>query len=162
MPLLKPSSAFLTPSILPLVKRLSLADLRHVHPITGWPLAITLPPTSVPRAGMLAPRCRVKRCQHSPVPCERVIAIRSLPAIRRVSGEIPPKYVNALAWSPDGTRIASASNDKTVLVWDAATGNPFFTYRGHSRWVYAVAWSPDGIRIASAGTDKSVQVWQAV
>ena len=36
MPLLEPSSAFLTPSILPLVKRLSLADLRHVHPITGW------------------------------------------------------------------------------------------------------------------------------
>jgi hypothetical protein len=55
MPLLKPSSAFLNTSILPLVKRLSLADLRLVHPITGWPWATTLPPPSVPRAGILAP-----------------------------------------------------------------------------------------------------------
>ena len=55
MPLLKPSSAFLTASIVPLVKRLSLADLRHVHPITGWRWATTLPPPSVPRAGILAP-----------------------------------------------------------------------------------------------------------
>jgi hypothetical protein len=36
MPLLKPSSAFLNTSLVPLVKRLSLADLRLVHPITGW------------------------------------------------------------------------------------------------------------------------------
>ncbi len=84
MPLLKPSSAFLNTSILPLVKRLSLADLRLVHPITGWPWATTLPPPSVPRASILAPRCRVKRCQSSPVPFERVVAIRSLPALRRV------------------------------------------------------------------------------
>ncbi len=56
MPLLKPSSAFLNTSILPLVKRLSLADLRLVHPITGWPWATTLPPPSVPRASILAPR----------------------------------------------------------------------------------------------------------
>jgi len=55
MPLLQPSSAFLTSSIVPLVKRLSLADLRRVHAITAWPLATTLPPPSVPRTGILAP-----------------------------------------------------------------------------------------------------------
>jgi hypothetical protein len=54
MSLLKSSSAFLTVSILPLVKCLSLADLRPVHPITGWHLATTLPPPSVPHAGILA------------------------------------------------------------------------------------------------------------
>ena len=71
-------------------------------------------------------------------------------------------WVNALAWSPDGTRIASASKDKTVQVWDATTGDTLVTYRGHTRWVYAVAWSPEGSRIASGGNDKTVQVWQAV
>jgi hypothetical protein len=56
MSLLQPSSAFLTSSIVPLVKRLSLADPHRVHAITAWHLAITLPPPSVPRAGILAPR----------------------------------------------------------------------------------------------------------
>ena len=77
MPLLKPSSAFLNASIIPLVKRLSLANLHHVFPITGEHWATTLPPPSVPRAGILAPRDRVKRYQSSPVPRGHVLAIRS-------------------------------------------------------------------------------------
>ncbi len=55
MSLLQPSSAFLTSSLVPLVKRLSLANLRLVQPITDWHLATMLPPPSVLRAGMLAP-----------------------------------------------------------------------------------------------------------
>ena len=84
MPLLGPSSAFLTSSILPLVKRLSLANLHRVSPITGERWATTLPPPSVPRAGILAPRCRARRCQSSLIPTEDVIASLSLPALRRM------------------------------------------------------------------------------
>lgn len=69
--------------------------------------------------------------------------------------------VYAVAWSPDGARIASASYDHTVQVWDAATGKTLYTYRGHSHWLESVAWSPDGRRIASGSKDKTVQVWQA-
>ena len=69
-------------------------------------------------------------------------------------------FVQAAVWSPDGTRIASASRDKTVQVWNAATGSHLFTYPGHADRVYAVAWSPDGTRIASAGNDGTVQVWE--
>ncbi len=70
-------------------------------------------------------------------------------------------YVHAVAWSSDGRRIASGSDDQTVQVWDAANGGNVFTYRGHSYAVETVAWSPDDKHIASAGNDQTVQVWDA-
>jgi eukaryotic-like serine/threonine-protein kinase len=71
------------------------------------------------------------------------------------------KLVRMIAWSPDGTRIASASEDTSVQIWDATTGNKPFVYTGHNGVVRAVAWSPDGKYIASASEDKTVQVWEA-
>ena len=62
-------------------------------------------------------------------------------------------------WSPDGTRIASASDDRTVHIWDATTGEIIFAYQGHTKEVSSVAWSPNGKRIASAGHDGTVHVW---
>ncbi len=70
--------------------------------------------------------------------------------------------VNAVAWSPDGKRIASGSGDRTVQVWDAADGSHVYLYRRHSNTVIAVAWSPDGRRIVSGSGDNTVQVWDAV
>jgi WD40 repeat protein/serine/threonine protein kinase len=65
-----------------------------------------------------------------------------------------------LAFSPDGTRLASASIDGTVKVWDATTGQEALTLRGHSSEVPSVAFSPDGRRLASAGfQDQKVKVW---
>ena len=75
-------------------------------------------------------------------------------------GHVLPVY--AIAWSPDGKRIASASNDGTVHIWDTATGQRFFRYRGHHGSVNAVAWSPDGKYISSASSDSTVQVWDAL
>ena len=70
-------------------------------------------------------------------------------------------YVWLAAWSPDGKRIATASSDKTVQVWDAANGGHPYIYTGHSDSTYAVAWSPNGRRIASTSYDTTVQVWDA-
>ncbi len=68
--------------------------------------------------------------------------------------------VKSVTWSPDGKRIASASNDSTVQVWDASSGSLQLSYQGHTSWVKSVAWSPDGKRLASASY-KTVQVWNA-
>src|SRR5213082_1041368 len=60
-----------------------------------------------------------------------------------------------LAWSPDGTRLASGSDDQTAQVWEATTGRTLLTYRQDDQ-VEQVAWSPDGRRIASACQDGTV------
>jgi serine/threonine protein kinase len=69
--------------------------------------------------------------------------------------------VTAVAWSPDGKRIASASYDKTVQVWDATNGSHLLTYKGHYQRVNALAWSPDSKRLVSASDDKTVHIWDA-
>jgi hypothetical protein len=66
-----------------------------------------------------------------------------------------------VAFSPDGSRIASASRDQTVKVWDVGTGQQVHTLTGHSGVVWKVAFSPDGSRIASCGDDRKVRVWDA-
>ena len=57
--------------------------------------------------------------------------------------------VSAAAFSPDGARIVSGSDDGTVRVWDAASGAELLVLRGHEGLVVPAAFSPDGARIVS-------------
>jgi WD40 repeat protein len=66
--------------------------------------------------------------------------------------------VFSVAFRPDGKRLASASFDKTVRVWDLATHQAVLTLTGHSDFVYAVAYGPDGKWLVSASKDRSVKM----
>jgi tRNA A-37 threonylcarbamoyl transferase component Bud32 len=65
--------------------------------------------------------------------------------------------VTSASFSPDGTRIVTASGDKTAKVWDAKTGTETFTLKGHTGQVRSAAFSPDGTRIVTASIDSTAK-----
>ncbi|KAF1967815.1 WD40 repeat-like protein [Bimuria novae-zelandiae CBS 107.79] len=68
--------------------------------------------------------------------------------------------VNTVVFSPDGQLVASASYDRTVRVWETATGQCRSVLEGHSDLVNTVVFSPDGQLVASASYDRTVRVWE--
>ncbi len=72
----------------------------------------------------------------------------------------PNLEINALAISPDGSYVATANKEGTIMILDIITGQKVATLEGHRGWVRAVAFSPDGKYLFSGAEDKLVKVWQ--
>ncbi|KAK3374120.1 WD40-repeat-containing domain protein [Lasiosphaeria ovina] len=68
-------------------------------------------------------------------------------------------WVTSVAFSPDSKLVTSGSNDKTVKIWDTATGVCTQTLEGHSGWVRSVVFSPDSKLITSGSDDRTVKIW---
>jgi WD40 repeat protein/serine/threonine protein kinase len=69
--------------------------------------------------------------------------------------------VVSMAFSPDSRRLATASSDRTVKLWDMQTGQDVFTLLGHTAGVLSVGFSPDGNHVVSGGIDYTARVWNA-
>ncbi|KAJ8063403.1 hypothetical protein OCU04_008623 [Sclerotinia nivalis] len=67
--------------------------------------------------------------------------------------------VSSVAFSPDGTKVASGSYDGMIRLWDTTTGESLQTLKGHSNSVNSVAFSPDGTKVASGSDDGTIQLW---
>ena len=80
---------------------------------------------------------------------------RQLPALPQAH----PLAIRAIALHPDGKTLASASEDRTVKLWDLETRKVRETLRGHTSFVHAVAFSPDGRTLATAGGDRVIKLW---
>jgi len=111
--------------------------------------------------------------QISEIFCFSILSTNFLPLpelLRVLTHLIANGRVFSVSWSPDGTKIASGSQDKTIKIWNAQTGQCVSTLSGHNDPVRSVCFSPCGTKIVSAGGlgenhggngDFSIRIWDA-
>jgi WD40 repeat protein len=77
--------------------------------------------------------------------------------VRTLNGHTEPVF--GVTFSPDGRWLASASNDKTVKIWNVQTGKAVKTLTGHTDSTHGIAFSPDGKLLAGGSYDSTVTIW---
>jgi WD40 repeat protein len=119
----------------------------------------TVPPAAVLPAGGSSPAPAARSALEPALSPEPRALVPSRP-LRTLTGHA--SYVHGLAFSADGTLLATASSDKTARIWDTATGALTRTLAGRGGHVLGVAFSPDGTQLATASDDGRARIWDTV
>jgi serine/threonine protein kinase len=126
--------------------------------------AATILPSSLLAASVANELSAVKPPEQPPVRLEPTLSVQGK-SQTAPAGTVIARYqehtnaISSLAWLADGKRIVSVSNEKTVHVWEATTGNKLQTYQDASDAARLVARSADGSFLATAGSDALIRVW---
>ncbi len=129
------------------------------------PPALAAPPDAVPVAEAIVVQVPFADVVDPPAALINKEPMTKAPPFASVEHEIPRGHtgdITCVVFSPDGNRIATASWDKTVKIWDLETGADVLTLRGHGGVISSVAFSPHGDTIATASWDKTLRLWDAV
>ena len=89
----------------------------------------------------------------------RAAVAAALPWMQTLPAQRHSDAINDIVLGPDGTLLASASDDLTVRVWDVATGAQRHLFTGHTDLIWSVDFSPDGRSLISAGWDGDIHIW---
>ncbi len=73
----------------------------------------------------------------------------------------PDEHIQNFAWSPDGSMLASGSDDRAVRIWDMRKGRVLYTLEGHESEVISLLWAPDGQKLCSGSIEEVVVLWDA-
>ncbi len=103
---------------------------------------------------------------------DHVVTVNADAALRDAIDAAPPYAMTlprhrhtgsvwSAAYSPDGTQIVTASDDRTARIWDTATGQEVRQLSGHTDSVRSAAYSPDGAQIVTASDDGTARIWDA-
>ncbi|WFE35596.1 hypothetical protein [Micromonospora sp. WMMD975] len=113
-----------------------------------------------PELAVLLTSAALRECPPTPVARQALMASLAFSHAEAVlAGHTDA--VRGVAWSPDGTQLATGSRDGTARIWHADTGTVVRALRGHTGMVEAVDWSPDATRLATASRDGTIRVWEA-